>query len=231
MRPDHVTFDCYGTLVDWNAGIVDAFRRRGGELGAEATVAEILEAYHQAEPALESDRYRSYREVLTLLEGEVCRRLGWPEDAVQSRGWLAASVSEWRPFDDTNPALQRLAAMGYRTGIVSNIDDDLLAGTRRHLSVAFDLLVTAELVRSYKPAPAHFERLLQEVGGDPERVLHVAQSWFHDVRPATAMGIAVIWVNRLEEERPADEPGPEAEVPDLAAAVDWIEDRCEPPSR
>lgn len=228
MRPEFVTFDCYGTLIDWNAGIVEAFRRRGEELGREADAREILDAYHRAEPAVESGEYRRYREVLTRLEEEVGRRLGWPTGG--RRGWLADSLPDWPPFEDTNPALERLAGLGYRLGIVSNVDDDLLAGTRRRLEASFDLLVTAERVRSYKPAPAHFERLLEEVGEDRSRVLHVAQSWFHDVRPATTMGIPVMWVNRLAEERPADEPAPTAAVPDLAGAVGWIERNCRPPA-
>jgi len=230
MRPEVVTFDCYGTLVDWNAGIVGAFQRHGERLGREAGAREILDAYHRAEPAVESETYRTYREVLTRLEREVCRQLGWPMDGDDERGWLAESLPDWRPFEDTNPALERLAGLGYRLGIVSNVDDDLLAGTRRRLGVSFDLLVTAERVRSYKPAPAHFERLLEEVDGDRDRVLHLAQSWFHDVRPATAMGIRVVWVNRLDEERPADEPAPTGEVDDLAGAVAWIEHNCKPPA-
>jgi 2-haloalkanoic acid dehalogenase type II len=227
VRPELLTFDCYGTLIDWNGGI-------GGALGAEATrqgkavdEADILAAYHAAEPRVQAEQYRTYREVLTLLETEIALELGWaPPDAP---GYLADSLPGWRPFSETNRALGRLVAAGYKLGILSNIDDDLLAGTRRHFEVEFDVLVTAEQLRSYKPATAHFDRALEIVGGDRARLLHIAQSYFHDVRPATLMGIRTVWVNRLDETVPADGPEPVVEVPDLAAAVAWVEESVGPP--
>lgn len=222
-RPDLVTFDCYGTLIDWNAGICAALGGEAARQGRASDGAAILAAYHAAEPRVQAERYRPYREVLTLLEAEIAAELDWPPPA--SPGYLAESLPSWPPFPETNRALRRLAASGFRLGILSNIDDDLLAGTRAHLEVDFDLLVTAEQVRGYKPAPAHFQRALEQVDGRRERLLHVAQSYFHDVRPARALDIDTVWVNRLSESVPPGGPCPTVEVPHLEAAVDWIEER------
>jgi 2-haloalkanoic acid dehalogenase type II len=129
------------------------------------------------------------------------------------------------PFPDTNASLERLRTAGYALGILSNVDDDLLAATRRQLPVDFDVVVTAEQVRGYKPAPGHFEAALRAVGGDSARLVHVAQSYFHDVRPAAGLGIRTVWVNRLGEQVPAGRPRPTAEVADLDAAAEWLEGR------
>ncbi len=222
-RPRIITFDCYGTLIDWNEGIAAALIAEGERQGSHAVPETILEAYHAAEPGLQSARYRTYREVLTLLENEIATRLGW--EAPASAGYLADSLPSWQPFADANRSLARLAAMGFELGVLSNIDDDLLAASRRHFDVAFELLVTAQQVRSYKPAAPHFERALETLGGDRSALLHIAQSYFHDIRPATRMGIDTVWVNRLAEPVPDGGPSPTAEVADLDAAVDWVERR------
>jgi 2-haloalkanoic acid dehalogenase type II len=222
MRPEIITFDCYGTLIDWNSGITNAFAAEARRLGIEGVdEGDLLAAYHVAEPRVQAQEYRTYREVLTLLEAEVAALLGW-QPAAESSGYLAASLPSWAPFADTNEALERLAAGGYKLGILSNIDDDLLADTRRHFTVQFDLLITAQQVHSYKPAPAHFERALDVVGGRADRLLHIAQSYFHDIRPAAGMGIPSVWVNRLAEGRPAEGPVPTAEVRDMREAADWV---------
>lgn len=220
-RPDLITFDCYGTLIDWNRGVAGALVREAARQGRKADADAVLGVFHAAEPRVQAAGYRTYREVLTELEGHVAGELGW--DPPSSPGYLAKSLPEWEPFPETNRALRRLVDAGYTLGILSNVDDDLLAGTRRHLGVDFELLVTAEQVRSYKPATAHFERAIEHVGGMRERLLHIAQSYFHDVRPARALGIATVWVNRLDEAVPDAETGPTAEVADLDAAVDWLE--------
>jgi len=218
--PELLTFDCYGTLIDWNGGIGGALSAEAERQGRAVDTSMLLNAYHAAEPRVQAEQYRTYREVLTLLEAEIARQLGWaPTD---TPGYLAGSLPAWPPFSETNRALHRLAAAGFRLGILSNIDDDLLAGTRQQFGVEFDVLVTAQQMKSYKPAPAHFERALELVGGDRTRLLHIAQSYFHDVRPAVGMGIRTVWVNRLGETVPADGPVPTAEVADLAAAVEWV---------
>jgi FMN phosphatase YigB (HAD superfamily) len=127
-------------------------------------------------------------------------------------------VPNWPPFPDTNPALRRLRDAGYRLGILSNVDDDLLTWTRRHLAVAFEFLITAQHVGSYKPAPAHFARARQLIGG--RRWLHAAQSYFHDVVPACALAIPVAWINRKGQTR--EGPKPDREFQNLTRLADWL---------
>ena len=218
-RPyDVVTFDCYGTLVDWESGIAGWLEEAAQTDGVSLSRAQILAAYAEIEPAVEAETYRSYRDVLTETALRISRRFTWHLAPEKARG-LAASLPAWKPFSDTNPALEKLAADGYRLGILSNVDDDLLAGTRRHLAVPFDLLVTAEQVRSYKPAPGHFEEARRAIGQG--RWLHAAQSHFHDVVPCRALGIPVVWVNRKEEPVHPD-IGPDMMVRTLADLVDRL---------
>lgn len=199
-RPfDVVTFDCYGTLIDWEGGIGAAFIAAAALDGVTLDRAAVRQAYADVEPAVEAEGYRSYRAVLAETARRVAIGLGWPLTGAQA-GFLADSLPDWQPFADTNPALTRLVAAGYRLGILSNVDDDLLAGTLRHFDVTFDLLVTAEQVRSYKPAPGHFHAARRRIGG--QRWLHAAQSLFHDVSPAQSLGIPVAWVNRKNELEP-----------------------------
>ena len=209
-RYDIVTFDCYGTLIDWESGIADAFLRAASADGVALQREEILREYARIEPEVEDEHHRPYREVLTEAAQRVARALGWTTDGT----FLPASLPSWTPFADTNPALERLRAAGYRIGVLSNIDDDLFAATRRHFTVDPDLLVTAQQVRSYKPAPVHFEEARKWIGD--ARWLHAAQSNFHDVVPANALGIPTAWVNRHGE--PARPGGtPLHEVRDMAA--------------
>jgi 2-haloacid dehalogenase/putative hydrolase of the HAD superfamily len=190
---DIVTFDCYGTLIDWESGISEAFIRAAREDGISLRRDEVLRAYELIEPVVEREHYRLYRDVLIESAVRVARALGWP--LAWHRGtFLVSSIAMWKPFPDTNPALERLRAAGYKLGIVSNIDDVLLAATRRHFPVPFDLIVTAQQVRSYKPAAPHFLAAREAIGN--ERWLHAAQSNFHDVVPANALGIPTAWVNR-----------------------------------
>jgi 2-haloalkanoic acid dehalogenase type II len=217
-RYDIVTFDCYGTLVDWEDGISSAFVREAAEDGIVLDRARVLGAYHELEPEIESSEYRTYREVLATTAVRVAQRLGWSL-TVERAQFLAESLPRWEPFPDTNPSLQGLVARGHRLGILSNVDDDLLAQTRRHLSVPFDVLVTAQQVRSYKPAHGHFEEARRRIGG--ARWLHAAQSFFHDVVPARALGIPVAWINRKGESASAG-IAPELELRDLTGLADAL---------
>jgi len=214
-----LTFDCYGTLVDWEQGIGAAFRAIAAEIGKSAELPPVLRAYHEIEPAVQAETFRSYREVLTETARRLAIRLGWALPTTRA-GFLAESVPTWPTFPDTNAALERLAAAGYRLGILSNVDDDLLAGTRRRLAPCFDpaLIVTAQQVHSYKPALAHFETARSRIGTG--RWLHVAQSLFHDIAAARRFGVPVVWINRRGE-RPASPSGAEAEFPTLEAFADW----------
>lgn len=215
---DVLTFDCYGTLIDWDGGIAGAFASAAAADGVALDLGAALRAFSEIEPQVQAERFRSYREVLTETARRVGARAGWlmaPERAE----FLARSLPDWRPFPDTNPALERLVAAGYRLGILSNVDDDLLAGTRRHLTVPFEIIVTAQQVRSYKPAPAHFVTARERIGA--ARWLHVAQSHFHDVTPCLALGIPVAWINRKGEPMP-EGGAPLRELPSLAALADWL---------
>lgn len=215
---DVVTFDCYGTLIDWESGIGAAFLAAAAADGLALDRGAVLAAYAGLEPRVEAEAHRSYRQVLAETARRVAARLGWPLAAARA-DFLARSLPDWPPFADTNPALERLAAAGYRLGILSNVDDDLLAGTRRHFAVGFDLLVTAEQVRAYKPAPDHFLEARRRLGG--ARWLHAAQSRFHDIAPARALAVPVAWINRRGESGTA-EPRPDREFPSLAALADWL---------
>jgi 2-haloacid dehalogenase/putative hydrolase of the HAD superfamily len=222
LQPDRVrvvTFDCYGTLIDWETGIWNAFREAAGHDGITLDRAEVTAAYHAIEPKVESGRFRPYREVLAETARRVAAECGWTISAERA-AFLPRSLGSWPPFADTNPALERMAGR-LRLGILSNVDEDLLEQTRRRLSVEFDFWVTADRVESYKPDLAHFEAARPYVG-DPAGWLHVAQSLFHDVGPANCVAVPVVWVNRKGDERPADGPLPDREVPDLTLLADWL---------
>lgn len=209
---DIITFDCYGTLIDWENGIADAFVDLAMRQGWETSRRAVLAAYHQVEPVVEGEQYRSYRQVLAETARRVARTFGHDLSDSQS-GALAQSLPRWRPFPDTNSALERLKNAGHRLGILSNIDDDLLAETRKHFTVDFDLIITAQQVRSYKPELNHFVTARERIGQAPW--LHAAQSYFHDIVPAFALKIPSAWVNR-KKELPTQEARPVHEVASLA---------------
>jgi 2-haloalkanoic acid dehalogenase type II len=219
---DVVTFDCYGTLVDWERGITEAFAAAAARAGRSAPPAEVLAAYASIEPEIEAGPYQPYRQVLGATAAGVAGRLGWPLGV--SDGFLAESLPSWPPFPDTNAALTRLRSSGVRLGIISNVDEDLLAATRRHFDVPLDLVVTAQQVRSYKPGPAHFEAARLGLGPGA-RWLHAAQSYFHDVVPAKALGIPVAWINRKNQAAGAAGP-PDAEFRNLTQLADWLTDQA-----
>jgi len=217
---DFLTFDCYGTLIDWESGIGGWFERAAAADRVAVAPSDALAAYAQIEPEVEAGTYLSYREVLTATALRVANRFDWPLAPERART-LAESLSSWPPFPDTNPALEKLVERGYGLGILSNVDDDLLSGTLRHFTVRFELLVTAQEVRSYKPALRHFETARERIG--KMRWLHAAQSHFHDVVPARALGIPVAWINRKGLPAPLDRI-PDMEVETLAGLVDRLDE-------
>ena len=215
---DVVTFDCYGTLIDWERGIAEAFAALGARLRVRVDVDAAVTLYAETEPAVEAEGYRKYRAVLTETGRRVAARLGLtlpPERA----GFLAESLPYWRPFPDTNRGLLLLLDAGYRLGILSNVDDDLLNWTRRHFLVPFDIIVTAEQVGSYKPAPAHWVEARAQIGD--RAWLHAAQSYFHDIAPARSLGIPAAWVNR-KGESPTDGKRPDHEVRSVLELAGWL---------
>jgi 2-haloalkanoic acid dehalogenase type II len=193
-RYEVITFDCYGTLIDWESGIQAAFERAAHSDGVTIDHQDLLRTYALIEPAVERETYRTYREVLGETALRVAHALGW---RLSYSEFLVESLPSWKPFPDTNPALERLRRAGIRLGILSNVDDDLIAATRKHLTVDFDVIVTAQQVHSYKPAHAHFLTARQRIGNAPW--LHAAQSNLHDIVPANQLGIANAWINRRGE--------------------------------
>ena len=244
-RFDFLTFDCYGTLVDWEAGIIAAVRevcaadgiapgaprRRHHRAGQAAdpqavpTDAAILAAFGDSEHVVQADRYRTYRDVLALTLDRMGHALGFRPTSAE-RDAFAASVRDWPPFPDTVDALARLATR-YRLGIVSNVDDDLFAETARYLHTDFDWIVTAQQVGSYKPALAHFKEMAMRSGISSDRTLHVAQSLFHDIAPASALGYATVHVNRPSRAggsgaTPPADARPDATVTDMAGVAHML---------
>ena len=215
---DVITFDCYGTLIDWEGGIAGAFIDAAVRDGVALDRDAVLRAYAEVEPEVEHERYRAYREVLQESAYRVAQRLGW-RVPYERCDFLPRSLPRWTPFADTNAVLEQLVAAGCRLGILSNVDDDLIAETRKHFSAGFDLVITAQQLRSYKPAPAHFTTARERIGD--ARWLHAAQSNFHDVVPCNALGIPTAWINRKGEKAL---PGgtPAHEFRDLAELADYV---------
>lgn len=222
-RFDAITFDCYGTLIDWEAGILAALHpllEAHGVVGRNDE--DLLERFGRLESEAEHGPFQQYRSVLAHVARGFGDELGFETSAAQAETF-AASVGTWPPFADAPPALAALGGR-YRLAIVSNVDDDLFAASARQLGVDFSEVVTAQQVRSYKPAHDHFHEVLDRLVLPRSRVLHVAQSLFHDIAPARELGIACVWINRR-----AGRPGsgatkptvarPDHEVPDLRALV------------
>lgn len=205
-----ITFDCYGTLIDWERGMLAALHPLLSHEGRRVSDLQILELYGEIEAELESGPYLPYRQVLAQTAGEIGRRLG-VEVSVEDGNGFAESLTRWMPFIDTVAALQSLGKH-FRLGIISNVDDDLFAETRKKLRpVEFDFVVTAQQLQSYKPAKRNFEEAIRRSGLNKDQILHAGQSLFHDVAPANALGIRNVWVNR-----PSIRPGSGAARPGMA---------------
>ena len=180
------TFDCYGTLIDWNGGLRGELARVFGEERAD----ELLERYHEFEPELEADGTRSYREVMT----EAMRRLGAPSDEEEA---LARSLPDWLPFPEVPGALAEAHERGWKLVILSNTDRDFIEASMRRLGVPFECAIVASEVGSYKPGLVHWSTFERDVGRLPD--VHVAASLFHDIGPASELGLPSVWINRLGE--------------------------------
>ena len=216
-----ITFDCYGTLVDWEGGITEAFLEAAGQDGVKLEREAVLRAYEEIEPIVEAETYRSYREVLRETARRIAERFDWHISAERA-SFLAEGLPGWPVFPDTNGALERLSASGVKFGILSNVDDDLLAGTRKQFTVEFDLLVTAQQVKSYKPAHEHFHEARKRIEeAKMSSWLHAAQSYIHDVVPATELGIPMAWINR-KGKAPSGVARAEKELRTLTDLADWL---------
>jgi 2-haloacid dehalogenase len=197
-----ISFDCYGTLVDWQSGLLAAAGPVLDRLGIDMAPAPLFRAFADAERRAERPPYRAYRDVLRSVAGE----LFGPGAAPADLDALWRSIGDWPAFADTVPSLRRLKAR-YRLCVASNIDDDLFALTAPKLGVALDELVTAQQVRSYKPGEAHFHALRTRLKREAREILHVAESRFHDIEPASRLGFITAWVDRTGGGASASGPG------------------------
>jgi len=210
------TFDCYGTIVDWNGGIRAELERLFGAERSEL----LLARYHELEPEIQTSNPRaSYREVLTLTLERLAEEtaLSLPEGETST---LARSLPSWPVFADAAPGLTEARSRGWRLGILSNTDRDLIDASLKAIGVPFDLVVVASEIGSYKPAKGHWSTFRSQTGATDAAHVHVAQSLFHDIAPAAELGIRSIWINRLGE--PSD-PRPARTLPDLSGLADALD--------
>src|SRR5689334_6065893 len=211
-----VTFDVYGTLIDWETGAYDAFAKEAEKDGYTLSKEELVPLFLEIQQEIKSGSYELYAEVLRRTAVQISRQLGWPLEPSRS-GFLPDSVPRWMPFKETVPALKKVSDK-FNVGLISNVDDKLLGLTRRHFGIDFDLVVTAQQVRSYKPDPAHFKECERRIGGKKGWV-HVASSYYHDVEPCIKAKVPVVWVNRNKEQLDSSQKKPTAEVKTLLEAA------------
>jgi 2-haloalkanoic acid dehalogenase type II len=216
-----ITFDCYGTLIDWETGIRNAFHSALLQTGARQDLeSKAFELYEEEERRVEKEKpHLLYRDVLSRTSLNVAKKIGWKLPEAQSY-FLAKALPSWAPFPDTYPSLSQLSRK-HSLGILSNIDNDLLAGTLKHLTSPFNIKVTAENVKSYKPAPAHFVEARKIIAGRPW--VHVAASQYHDIEPAVRLGIRAVWVNRKNAKPNSQNSAVVSQVKDLAELVDLLD--------
>lgn len=213
---DVLTFDCYGTLIDWETGILTALRPILSTRGKSLSDAEILELYSEFEADAEAGPYQSYREVLATVVRRFGAQLSFEATSREEQS-LSNGLPQWRPWPDTVKALARLKSR-FRLAIISNIDDDLFVKTCLLLQIEFSHVTTAQQARCYKPSLGIFQHAVAAAGVPAKRILHVGQSLYHDVRPAHALGIAAVWVNRPSARRNLGAVRRAEAVPDLEVA-------------
>ncbi|MGI8462079.1 MAG: HAD family hydrolase [Solirubrobacterales bacterium] len=210
-----VTTDCYGTLIDWEKGILDAFKKEAARDGFSFDTEPFMARFYEVQREVMAGSYELYAEVLRRAAVKVAGEVGWELEPSRAQ-FLPDSVAYWMPFRESNAAMDRIAKR-YPVGIVANIDDKLLGVSRRHLRTELDLVVTAQQVRSYKPDPAHFKETARRMGSK-KGWLHIASGYESDVGPALKMNVPVIWVNR-HGEKLEGRKAPSAEVKTLRDAA------------
>jgi 2-haloacid dehalogenase len=211
------TFDCYGTLIDWNGGIRRELARVFGDDEADW----LLQRYHRIEPELQHDGRLTYREVMT----QALERLAAEEDVELSdeqRDALAGSLPSWEPFYEVRGSLEEARSRGWKLAILSNTDPDFIEASKKQLSVPFDETIVASAIGSYKPAHAHWEEFFRRTGADRSGHVHVAASVFHDIEPANELGLRSVWINRLDEH--SQSARPDRELPDLNGLADALDE-------
>jgi 2-haloacid dehalogenase len=210
MAERWATFDCYGTLIDWNGGIRRELARVFGEERAD----EQLERYHDIEPALQAGGERTYREVMAA----AVEALGAP---AAERDCLGDALPGWQPFPEVRSALEEARARGWKLALLSNTDRDFIESSQEQIGVPFELAIVASEIRSYKPGHEHWLRFFEESGAPREGHVHVAQSHFHDIVPAHELGLRSIWINRDGEQR---SPAPTRELRNLSALRETLDE-------
>lgn len=221
-----LTFDCYGTLIDWETGILNALRPLLSAHGHELSDNQMLEQFGEIEAAVEAGPYKAYRDVLAEVADGFGERLGFTPSP-DERAAFGASVGDWPAFPDSTEGLRTLK-QHYKLVILSNVDDDLFDESAKRLEIPFDAVVTAQQVGSYKPNLNNFRTLLERLDTPKEKILHVAQSLFHDIAPANSLGLTTVWVNRRHGRdgfgaTPPQEAVPDMEVPDLRTLATLVE--------
>jgi 2-haloacid dehalogenase len=218
-RFEVLTFDCYGTLINWEEGILGCLHRVLAAHDKNLDDATILKLYGDFEAKAEQGKYRRYREVLESVMQQFGERFGFAPTAEEVRS-LPESLRDWKPWPDTIAALHKLQSR-FRLAVISNVDDDLFAKTQPKLGVKFDQVITAQQAGAYKPSLKIFDLALSRIGTPATRILHVGQSIYHDVIPAQSLGLASVWVNRPSPRAgvgavKSAEGKPDLEVPSLA---------------
>lgn len=189
-----LTFDCYGTLINWEKGVLEALQPVLSSHQIQLSENEILELFAEFESNLEQQEYRTYKDVLKGVVQSFGEQFEFTPSPTELNA-LSDSIKHWEPFPDTVEALKRLKQR-FKLAIISNVDDELFAFTAKHLQVDFDEIVTAQQVKSYKPSVQIFRVALEKIGLPSEKVLHVACSIYHDIVPANSLGLSTVWVNR-----------------------------------
>jgi 2-haloacid dehalogenase len=207
---EFVSFDCYGTLIDWETGVYDAFQKEADRDGFTIDRGVLIPRFIEVQREIQRGSYELYAEVLRRTAVRVAEELGWQLEPSRAN-FLPDSVPAWPPFRETNAQLERFAKK-FEIGVLSNIDDKLLGATRRHFRTDFDLVVTAQQVRSYKPDPAHFKECARRIEGKKRRWVHIASGYPTDVEPCIKMKTPVIWVNRHGEKLEQGQKRPTEEV-------------------
>jgi 2-haloacid dehalogenase len=217
---DALTFDCYGTLIDWETGLLTGLRAVLDARGMAVDDEALLETYAGFEADAEAGPYLTYREVLGVGLRGVCDRFGFEPTEAEVAAF-GGSVADWPAFPDSAEALASLKSR-FRLGVITNCDDDLFAASNRRLGVAFDWVVTAQQARGYKPRPGNFELAFERIDVPRDRILHVAQSLFHDHVPAKALGLTTVWIDRRHDRAgsgatPLADATPDLTFPDMAS--------------
>jgi 2-haloacid dehalogenase len=213
-----LTFDCYGTLIDWESGIASTMGKMLSSHGVRLGDEEILELFAKLESRIEAGDFCNYKTVLAKVAEGFGRELGFipHQSEIES---FSRSVRDWPPFNDSVEALHSLKKR-YGLAVVSNVDNDLFAFSARHLKTDFDWVITAEEVKSYKPSLNNFYSAIEKIGIPKEKILHVAQSLYHDIEPAAKVGLKTVWINRRHDKEgfgatPPAKAKPDMELPDL----------------